>query len=366
MNLILDNIIFSLQKTGGISVVWYELLQRILIDREFQSQVLDFPNKNIFREKLVIESNRILANPYSQYHINIQRLLNLNLKEKKGIFHSSYYRITRNPNIVNITTLHDFTYERFRGGFAKFIHHKQKEIAIKNSKRIICVSQNTKTDLLRFYPEINPRNVRVIYNGVNSIYQPLANKNESDLKKFFDFSTEEFVLFVGGRKNRYKNFACAVSACRLANLPLVLVGGGSLSTSENSFLTESLGINRYKLFQGISNDLLNLIYNHALCLLYPSISEGFGLPILEAQRVGCPVITTNYTSIPEIAGKGAILLDEVTEYKISELLNLLKKDSTVVTNLRNEGFINSQRFSWDICYQQTKDLYKEVYEEYLY
>ena len=364
MNLFFDNIVFSLQQSGGISVVWYELLKRILIDPEFNSYFLEAPNKNIFRKQLVIQSEKILENPYSNYPIDIQRFLNPNFEKKNGIFHSSYYRINKNPNIINITTVHDFTYENFYIGFAKVIHHFQKEQAIKNSKRIICVSNNTKEDLLRFNPKIDFKSIKVIYNGVNNIYQPIFNKTEYDLKKLVDYASGEFILYVGDRNDTYKNFKITVRACQLANLPLVIVGGGSLSKSEKTYLTERLGLNSYSELQGISNEQLNILYNHALCLLYPSISEGFGIPIIEAQRAGCPVISTNYSSIPEVAGKGVILLNEVDEYTIADVLNQLKKDSVMVSELREEGFKNSQRFSWDKCYQETKDLYKEVYEDY--
>ncbi len=365
MNLFLDNIIFALQKSGGISVLWYELLQRILNDPELNPLFLEAPNNNFFRANLTINEDKVINNPYSNYPISIQRFLNPNHLKVKGIFHSSYYRIVNNPNVVKITTLHDFTYEHFRKGIAKVIHHYQKEIAILNSKRIICVSQSTKEDLLKFYPKIDTNHIRVIYNGVNNIYQHLSDKNEVSLKKLIDFSSKEFALFVGGRKNEYKNFKTAVKACHIANVPLVLVGGGSLSHGENSYLIENLGLNRYKLLQEIKNDQLNLIYNHSLCLLYPSISEGFGIPIIEAQRAGCPVISTNYSSIPEVAGEGAILLNEVTVHQIADMLNLIKNDSTIVANLRKEGFKNSERFSWDKCYQQTKLVYQEVHEEYL-
>jgi len=281
MNLFLDNIIFSLQKTGGISVVWCELLQRILIDPEFNSYFLEAPNKNIFRKQLEIQPNRILKNPYSNYPIDIQRFLNPNNLNDKGIFHSSYYRINNNPNCINITTLHDFTYENFFSGLAKILHHHQKWAAIKNSKRIICVSQNTKEDLLKFYTKIDQDKIRVIYNAADTTYQPLIYINETQLKKLIDFCSGEFVLYVGDQNNIYKNFNMAVKACKLANLPLILVGEGSLSTRENSYLTEQLGMYQYKVLPEISNDQLNTLYNHALCLLYPSISEGFGIPIIE-------------------------------------------------------------------------------------
>jgi len=227
------------------------------------------------------------------------------------------------------------------------------------------VSQNTREDLFRFYPGLNADQVSVIYNGVDSIYQPLVIKKETEIRKHLDFSSGEFALFVGERKGIFKNFEIAVKACQHAKVPLVLVGGGSLSNREIPFLTETLGINQFKLLQRISNEQLNLIYNHALCLLYPSISEGFGIPLLEAQRSECPVISTNYTAIPEVAGKGAILLDKETDQSIADAIKLIKNDLTGTTVLKEEGFKNSLRFSWDLCYQQTKELYKEVYAEYL-
>lgn len=364
MNIIFDNIIFSLQKVGGISVVWAELIKHILNDEEFDTKFIDFPNKNIFAQKLSIPQTKILNYLPQRYPLFVQRYLNPINFQGKGIFHSSYYRIANNPDIVNITTVHDFTYEYFRKGLPRIIHHLQKSEAIRKSKKIICVSQNTKDDLMKFFPEIKEEHISIIYNGVDNNYQPIRQKEETQLKQLVPFSSGEYVLYVGDRKCLYKNFSLAVKACKIADLPLVIVGGGLLMKNEYHLLKETIGINKFKLLSDISNQQLNVIYNHALCLLYPSRHEGYGIPIVEAQRAGCPIISTNYSSIPEVAGKGAILLNELTEFHFADILIQIKRNPTLVAEIKEEGLKNSQRFSWDKCYQQTKQVYKDVYDEY--
>lgn len=365
MKIFIDNIIFSLQNSGGISVVWYELIRRLINNPEFEIKFFDYPNKNIFRDKCSISEDKIINRPLKNIPTSIERYLNLSINKNSGLFHSSYYRSVVSANIANITTIHDFTYEYFRKGLPSIIHHIQKGNAIKNSKKIICVSQNTKADLMRFFPKISENQIHVIYNGVDEIYQPLIKCNESLLNELIPFSSGEFVLYVGDRKSKYKNFDFVVKACKIIGNPLVMIGGGLLARKEHQFLKDTLGENNFKLLIGINNELLNIIYNNSLCLLYPSLYEGFGIPILEAQRAGCPVISNNRSSIPEVAGKGAILLNHVTEYSIAEIIQLLKKDYAVVNSLREEGFKNSLRFSWDLCYEQTIKVYKEVYQENL-
>ena len=136
MDLIFDNIIFSLQKAGGISVVWTELLKRVLKDPSLNACFIEEPNHNIFRKSLEISENLILKNPPSLFPLTLRRYLNPQIN-KEGIFHSSYYRTVTNHNVINITTVHDFTYEYFRSGIPKLIHSNQKGNAIQNSKKII-------------------------------------------------------------------------------------------------------------------------------------------------------------------------------------------------------------------------------------
>lgn len=361
MKICLDNIIFSLQHVGGVSVVWYELLKRVLNDPELDAAFIDEPNRNLLRNELKIPLERIIKNPLNQYPLSVQRYLNPNPIHGNGIFHSSYYRTVNNPKIVNITTVHDFTYEFFRKGIPKIIHHWQKRNAICKSKKIICVSQNTKEDLLKFFPEIKESQISVIYNGVNEGFHPLNHEADSLMIKSVSFPYGRYALYIGDRKALYKNFRIAVLACEMADIPLVMVGGGPFTKIERTFLGNHLRSGYFKKFESLSNQELNVVYNHALCLLYPSLYEGFGLPIIEAQKAGCPVICSNGSSIPEVAGKGALIIEKITEGCISDLLKHIRENSSQTNTLRNEGFANADRFSWDQCYQQTKQVYKKIY-----
>lgn len=364
MKFLFDNIIFSLQKHGGISVVWYELLKRLLVDSDFECEFIDIPNNNFLREQLDIPQCSILKNHIPNYPIQIQRYINPNINTKKGIFHSSYFRTVNNPNIINITTVHDFTYEHYFKGLPKIIHHLQKGNAIKNSKKIICVSENTKVDLLKFYPKVKENQIEVVYNGVSDDYYPLLASDNKQINQLVPFQTKEYVLYVGDRRSDYKNFRMLVDACSIANVPLVIVGGGLLTTFEESMLEILLGKTNFLQIGGISNAQLNILYNNASFFVYPSFYEGFGIPILEAQKAGCPVICSNQSSIPEVAGNGAFIVDNISAQKIADIIRQDKFDSMLSKTIIEAGIKNVQRFSWDRCYTQTKQVYSDLYAIY--
>jgi glycosyltransferase involved in cell wall biosynthesis len=361
MNVVFDNIIFSLQKHGGISVVWYELLKRILEDSDIESSFIDIPNENFLRKKLVIPHSKLIEQKSTILPLKIHRYKNPSLKNAEGIFHSSYFRTLDNPKIANITTVHDFTYEYFFKGLPKLIHHQQKGRAINNSQAIICVSQNTKNDLLKFYPKVKEEQTRVVYNGVSEDYFVLMEVDKVSLRNLIPFESEEYILYVGDRRGEYKNFRMVVDACKISGLPLVIVGGGELTKNEQFIITQSVGINQFVQLSGLANTQLNLLYNNASWFVYPSAYEGFGIPILEAQKAGCPVICSNMSSIPEVAGKGASMIDNISATKIADILLQSQSRSELKNKIIKEGLVNSKRFSWDKCYQDTKQLYFDVY-----
>lgn len=342
----LDNIVFSLQRHGGVSVLWSNLINA-LISQGMNASFLDYKNSlnNEVRRNISIPPKRLISG--SKLPIEIERFRSVKIKnDKPFIFHSSYYRICSNPNAINITTLHDFTYEYFFSGIRQKVHIWQKYNAIRKSDVIVCISESTKKDLLKFLPDISEDKIRIIYNGVSDIYHPLDLKNTK---------YEDCILYVGGRQS-YKNFPFAVACAKEVNKKLLIVGS-PLSDKEKSAVEKELGKNGYISVVHPNDSILNSIYNSVDCLLYPSLYEGFGIPIIEAQKAGCPVIALNNSSIPEVYGSNKMLLSNSSVSNFRQKYNILKSDRDP---LILEGFENSKRFSWDIMTSQYIQLYEEL------
>lgn len=364
----LDNIVFSLQKTGGISAVWYEHLKRLLGDgaRRERLNMLEYDNArdNMFRNLLHIDSSAVETR--SATLLRLKRYLNPSVSQtaEPMLFHSSYYRTCGNRRAANVTTVHDFTYEYYSAGLTKKVHCWQKHRAIRNSDLIICISQNTKRDLLKFLPDVSEDKIRVVYNGVGEAYFPLKDNgsplnDNSGNEVQLPFSAGSFVLFVGARRG-YKNFELAVDGIADTSLNMVVVGS-PLSDEEQALLTNKLGSARYKYVGRICNAELNLLYNKAFCLLYPSSYEGFGIPVIEAQRAGCPAIAADSSAISEVAGDKTLLISELTADAIREKINILNNPQTR-EELVGLGLENARRFSWDNTYAETGRVYDEAFE----
>lgn len=306
---------------------------------------------NIFRKQLELPADKIIFSDASFF--KLKRYLPVHIKPflpGSFIFHSSYYRICPNKNAINITTVHDFTYEYFRKGLSRSVHCWQKYKAIQHSDYIICISENTKKDLLKFIPNTDKNKIFVIYNGVSEEYFSLSEINENKLP----FPAYSYLLFVGGR-DYYKNFNFAVETTVHSDLNLVIVGN-PLTQEEITFLKSHLPNYRYKYVGRVNNQQLNILYNRAFCLFYPSAYEGFGIPVIEAQKAGCPVIAYAASSIPEIIGNKQLLLPHLDISLTIEYLNSLNEPN-LRRQIISEGFKNALRFSWDNTYQKTLEVY---------
>ena len=308
MNILFDNIIYTLQRYGGISVVWTELLRRARIDKDLQVTELDY-------------TKDLTPRFMERYRVPAYKT------QEPTLFHSSYFRVLPDSSVKNITTVHDLTYHFYRHGLAKAVHLWEERRALLHSEAVICVSENTKRDLLRFYPWFGEDNIHVVYNGVGDEFFPIPSVEKKG-----------FLLYIGNQNVDYKRFDVAQAVARMTGLELVTASG-------------------------VTREQLNTLYNEALCLLYPSDYEGFGIPVIEAQKAGCPVIAQNASSIPEVIGSNGLMVQHDSPQRMAqemaEIVQQLKSRSTQA--VIEAGFANAKRFSWDKAYEQTKQVYENIY-----
>ena len=310
MNIIFDNIIYNLQRYGGISVVWNELLSRARKDKDLQVTELDYRQTPLrFMERYRIPAYKA---------------------ETPSIFHSSYFRVLPQKDVYNVTTVHDLTYHFYRRGLAKAVHLWEEERALRHSEAVICISENTKRDMLHFYPWVKEEQIRVIYNGVSDAFYPMKSVEKKG-----------YLLYVGNTQVDYKRYDVAQETARLTGLELVTASH-------------------------VTQEQLNKMYNEALCLLYPSDYEGFGIPVLEAQKAGCPVIAQNRSSIPEVIGEQGLMVEHDTPQRMAEAMASIVRElqSRPTQTMIEAGLKNAQRFSWDTNYEQVKQLYENIYHHH--
>lgn len=321
-----------------MSNVWFELIKGIQTNKNFETIFIEHKNdqSNVYWRNFPKYGLNIIKH---NINLHLARVFSPFLKERnKFIYFTSEYDICSNSNAINVIIVHDFIYEifgKFKLGtlFNKWI----KKRAILNADIIFCVSENTKKDLIFRYPQIErEKRIIVVHNGVSKDFFPI-----NSVEVF-----ENYVLFIG-RRSSYKNFDKVINALQqYSELKLKIVSGAAPTETELIDLENKLGKARFEFLIGISNEELNILYNNAFCLAYPTEYEGFGIPILEAQRAGCPVITRKNSSIVEISGDEVIYLNDLSTDCFRKSFDKLK-DPVERKKIVQGGLLNSEKYSWE-------------------
>ena len=343
MNIFLDGIVFSLQRQGGISVYFRELLS-YLCTHEIPSVLLV---EGHLQQDLCAANSAFSTVEYCRARI-LGRYRMCQLPDGDGVYHSSYYRSPNRRDVPTVVTVHDFIYERYQRGPRRWVHSTQKTEAIRAADAVICVSESTRQDLLRFVGETAGQKIYVIHNGVGNAFRNLS----------FRSSSAPFVLFVGSRVS-YKNFGLVLAAMKfLPDTELHCVGGGPFLPQEFVNSTDSV-LRRVRHLGFVSDSDLNVLYNTALCLVYPSSYEGFGIPVVEAMRAGCPVVCRDCDAVMEV-GKDALTI--VYEDDPRAIANAITETgSSARSMLIQKGFSVAHEYSWNTAHSQTIEVYRSLW-----
>lgn len=365
MKLIYDYQIFSLQKHGGISRYFYEIISR-LSNNELDS-IYAFLGLNIneyglenFRGKFsgffgckhaaIPKTGRLfgLVNNlvFSQY---ISR-------NAYDVYHPTYYSyLGSNYSGRRVITVYDMIHEKYPRFFPSLDNTSRlKKAAVEKADGIICISESTKRDLIEIFA-VPAQKIKVIYLSNSLIIDPVSIPIVSD----------PYILYVGQR-NGYKNFdlllrAFAQSPQIKNNFKIACFGGGNITASEASLLKDLKIDNRIIMLSGSDDKLANL-YKYASVFVYPSLYEGFGIPPLEAMHYGCPVLVAKTSSIPEVVGDAGWYFEPGNTEDLAVNLDKMLRDEAILSRLTNRGYQREKHFSWDRCAAETREYYRCIAE----
>ena len=274
----------------------------------------------------------------------------------------------KKPTVVTIHDLIPIEFPKhYPPGIKGKINWQLQKLALKNVRSIIAVSETVKEDIIKLLG-ISEKKISVVHSAPSDEFREIKEKSELEkAKKKFSLS-DQFVLYVGNI-NWNKNILNMTDAVLEANKNLVIIGSSFLDKAnlnhpeKKSFKLwlEKYGNNeRIKILDFVETKDVVLIMNLATCLVFVSFYEGFGLPVLEAQACGLPVITSRISATAEIAGNGAILVDPGEPHDIAVSLEKLFADEKLRRTLVNEGKENLKRFSWKKTALETVNVYEKV------
>ena len=346
-------------KLEGIGWYTYETLSRIVKahpEHEFFF-IFDRP----YSKEFIFEQNVrpiVLGPPtrhpilwYIWFELKLPKLLK---KLKIDLFLSTDGFLSLSSNIRSVAVIHDINFEHYpkdlKFSHSKFYRFFFRKYAHKAS-RITTVSEYSKNDIANFYA-VQKDKIDVGLNGVNAVFHPMSLPEQINTRKQYT-QGKDYFLFVGAlhpRKNIKRlllAFDSFKSETKSSN-KLLIVGAKMWWNDELKEVFSKLNSKEDVVFTGRKTlEELKLLYASALVFCFVPYFEGFGIPIVEAMKCGCPVITSNCTAMPEVAGDAAILVDPFKVQDITEAMIKLDNDSALRAELSEKGLIHSQKFSWN-------------------
>jgi glycosyltransferase involved in cell wall biosynthesis len=368
MKIFFDHQIFSQQEYGGISRYFSELISHININPDHEAYLSVLLSNNIHLQEAHINVKPFF--PFHSFYKKNEIMYKVNDFYSKYTTKTKYYDLFHatnyNPYFVPyigekpfVVTFYDMIHEKFSGKYKELSDVSQiiiqKKIIAEKASAVITISESTKNDLIELY-KINPEKIHVIHLGSSfEVNHSIAYDN--------DKINRRYILFVG-KRDAYKNFGkllkSIVNLLKINDLLLVCAGGGDF-TSEEKDLIDFYNIKNNIVYKPITDKTLPQLYKMARVFVFPSLYEGFGIPILEAFSCGCPCVVSNTSSLPEVAGEAALYFNPDDEQSILEAVTKVTNNSLLREELISKGYERLKMFSW----RQTSELTLRVYASIL-
>ncbi len=279
-------------------------------------------------------------------------------KEKLDIFFSPTSYIIpaiHNPSKIKvIMTIHDliaFLYPKNHNKKAVIIEKLALGRALKKVKKVLSVSENTKKDIIKNFG-VKENLIEIIHNAASDSFG-IIEKDECEKFREEKNLPNEFIFSVGTLEPR-KNYLTLIDAyskikAHHHDIKLVIAGKKGWKSDKIFKKVDDLNLKDDIIFLGyVTEEELAKIYNLAILFVYPSLYEGFGIPPLEAMKCGCPVITSNISSLPEVVGNAAILVDPYSSDDLKNAMHELLSNPSLQEDLKEKGLNQCNKFSWEI------------------
>jgi glycosyltransferase involved in cell wall biosynthesis len=282
------------------------------------------------------------------------------------LYHYTYYDPPWSAGRPLVATCYDIEPLRHPELFSHRIvwYYRLFTLRLKYADRVIVISEQTKRDLIELRG-IRPERIQVAYLAAEEGFKVIDNLRKLHEMRVRYSLPDRYVLYVGNCRP-HKNVSRVVEALAIIrqyepDISLVIVGGYDSGRPAVEQTIRSLGLEPAVQFLGrVPESDLPLLYNGADVFVFPSLYEGFGLPVLEAMACGTPVVTSDRASLPEITGSAAMIVDPLQSQSIAQAVLRLLHNGDVARHYVHAGLVQAQRFSWRQCAEQHLDVYREV------